>query len=226
MCGRFVMACDLSELVDAFTISHMAFVPEQVYNIAPGARVAAVIHDGTNRLIPLKWGLVPSWAKYPSIGRGLINARAETVREKRSFRNAFTQRRCLIASTGFYEWRKDARGKTPFYVGLRAGGPFGFAGLYEVWHSSEGNELATCTIITTEANDLIRPIHHRMPVIIPHHEAPRWLDPSIRDPAELLPPLTPYPPEEMTAYRVSPLVNSPHHNSPDCITPVLSSSTD
>jgi putative SOS response-associated peptidase YedK len=223
MCGRFVMACDLSDLVETFDISDIACEPIRDYNIAPGAQVAAVIHTGTTRLVPLKWGLVPSWSKDPSIGNRLINARAETVREKPSFRNAFKQRRCLIVATGFYEWKNDVRGKIPFYIGLRTDGPFGFAGLYDFWQSPEGNELATCTIITTEANDMIRPIHDRMPVIIPYHEVLRWLDPSAGEPAALLPLLKPYPSEQMTAYQVSSTVNSPRNNSPDCIKPALHS---
>ena len=221
MCGRFVMICDLSDITEAFNLPDIACEPKRSYNIAPGNTVTAVIHAETNRLVSFKWGLVPAWSKDPSMGTRLINARGETVGEKPSFRAAFKRRRCLIVATGFYEWRKDANGKIPFYIGLRTDAPFGFAGLYETWHSSEGNQLSTCTIITTEANELIKPIHHRMPVIIPHHEAACWLDPSLRDTTAVLPLLQPYPPEQMKAYRVSPLMNSPRNNSADCIKPVL-----
>lgn len=221
MCGRFVMICDLSDITEAFDITDIVCEPKPSYNIAPGSEVAAVMHAEKNRLVSFTWGLVPSWSKDPSIGNRLINARGETVNEKPSFRNAFKRRRCLIVATGFYEWRKDTQGKTPFYIGLRTDAPFGFAGLYETWQSPDGNELSTCTIVTTEANELITPIHDRMPVIIPYNEQARWLDPSVRDTKALLPLLQQYPSDKMKAYPVSHLVNSPRNNSADCIKPIL-----
>lgn len=225
MCGRFAMACNLSDITEAFEIQEITCEQKPNYNIAPGTKVATVIYNETNRLVPLKWGLVPAWSKDPSIGNRLINARAETVKEKPSFKNAFKQRRCLIAATGFYEWRKDIHGTTPFYIGLRTDEPFGFAGLYEIWQSPDGNELNTCTVITTQANELIKPIHDRMPVIIQHHEHTQWLDPSIRDTQALLSLLKPYPPEKMKVHRVSTLVNSPLNNSADCIKPIPNNDT-
>jgi len=221
MCGRFVMMCDLSEIIEAFDISDRACEPKPSYNIAPGTEIAAIIHAEVNRLVPFIWGLLPAWSKDPSICGRLINARAETVTEKPSFRSALKRRRCLIVATGFYEWKKNAQGNMPFYIGLRTDAPFGFAGLYETRQFPDGRELSTCAIITTEANELIKPIHHRMPVIIPQQEEERWLDPSPGDTKALLPLLQPYPSEAMKAYRVSPLVNAPRNNSAACVKPFL-----
>jgi putative SOS response-associated peptidase YedK len=224
VCGRFVMITDLSAIVDEFGIVHVSGDVRPSYNIAPGSTVAAVINDGSNRLVHFRWGLVPSWARDPAMGSRLINARGETVAEKPSFRAAFKKRRCLIVASGFYEWQRRTSGKIPMYISLKSEKPFGFAGLFETWQSPEGEVLRTCTIITTDANELIRPIHDRMPVIIPPGQAPRWLDPSTEDTTHLLSLLAPYPESGMTAYAVSPLVNSPLHDSPLCITPVASRS--
>jgi putative SOS response-associated peptidase YedK len=147
----------------------------------------------------------------------MINARAETVTEKASYRNAFKKRRCLVVADGFYEWQNTGDAKRPMYIRLKSGKPFGFAGLYEVWKSPEGKELTTCTIITTEANELMKPIHERMPVIIPAELLDKWLDPAIEGKEQLLDMLRPYPAGEMEAYPVSKRVNSPRNNSPECI---------
>jgi len=219
VCGRFVMITDLSTIIDVFGIEHVSGDVRPSYNIAPGSTVAAVINDGATRLVNFRWGLVPSWSRDPAIGARLINARGETVAEKPSFRAAFKQRRCLIIANGFYEWQRRTTGKTPMYISLKGEIPFGFAGLFETWRSPEGEKLRTCTIITTDANELIRPIHDRMPVIIPAGQVPRWLDPSMADTTRLVSLLVPYPECEMTAYAVSPLVNSPRHDSPECTTP-------
>jgi putative SOS response-associated peptidase YedK len=168
----------------------------------------------------LRWGLIPSWAKEPSIGDRMINARAETVAEKPSFRRALQKRRCLILADGFYEWRAEGKRKTPMFISLASREPFGFAGLWESWRSPTGETVRSCTIITTAPNALMESIHNRMPVILPREVEARWLDRSIEDPARLLPLLAPYPAGEMDAYEVAALVNSPRNDSPACIAPV------
>jgi putative SOS response-associated peptidase YedK len=197
MCGRFVLISDLSVITEAFDIQEIAFDYRPSVNVLPSHQIAAVIHDGVNRLIQLRWGLIPSWAKDPSIGSRLINARAETLAEKPSFRNAFKKRRCLIIADGFYESLKEGKKTLPFYFRLKTGNPFGFAGLYEMWTSPEGQPIHTCTIITTEPNDLIQPIHNRMPVIMPKDKESLWIDPAVQNQAQLSSVLQPYPSEEM-----------------------------
>jgi len=199
MCGRFVLISDLSVITDAFDIHEIVCDYRPDPDIRPGRQIAAVVHDGVNRLVSFRWGLIPSWAKDPSMGSRLINARAETLTEKPSFRNAFKKRRCLIVADGFYESRKEGNQKVPVFFRLKSGRPFGFAGLYETWTSPAGKAIATCTIITTEPNDLIRPIHHRMPVIVPKEKEALWIDPAVQDESSLSPILQPYPPFEMEA---------------------------
>ncbi|HAL16536.1 MAG TPA: hypothetical protein DCP32_07240 [Anaerolineaceae bacterium] len=209
MCGRVTLALDPIELRQAFGLSEM---PEEWlprYNIAPTQPVA-VITDAAARTVEfMRWGLVPSWAKDISIGSKLINARAETVTEKPSFRSAFAHRRCLILADGFYEWQKTGTKSPsiPYYLHLTNGGPFAFAGLWEFWQSPEGDELKTCTIITTEANARVAPVHDRMPVILNPQTVWNWLRDGSNE--SLLKLLRPYPAEEMTAYRVSRMVNDP-----------------
>jgi putative SOS response-associated peptidase YedK len=218
MCGRFTLVSPYVAVTERF---HAKAPPDlrPRYNIAPGQDVLCVIRDGENRIEPLRWGLIPSWAKDPSIGNRLINARAETVAEKPSFRSAFAKRRCLVVADGFYEWRPAGKRKVPVFIVLKSKKPFGFAGLYEIWKDPGGREIRTCTIITTEANDLVRPIHDRMPVILPEGVEDRWLDPGEGSRERLQALLRPYPAEEMNAYDVTPIVNSAAHDAPDCITP-------
>jgi len=219
MCGRFVLISDLTEITTEFDVQESSGNLQRSYNIAPGNTVAAIIDDGSKRLVHFTWGLIPSWAKDPSIGTRLINARGETVAEKSSFRAAFKKRRCLIVANGFYEWHKRGKAKTPMYVRLKSDKPFGFAGLYETWISPDAQELRTCTIITTEANELLQPIHDRMPVIVPKNREAVWLDTDRDNTNHVVSILKPYTHNEMVTYEVSTLVNSPQYNSPDCITP-------
>jgi putative SOS response-associated peptidase YedK len=149
----------------------------------------------------------------------MINARAETVAEKPSFCNAFARRRCLVVADGFFEWRPAGKRKIPVYIFLKSKQPFGLAGLYETWRAPDGKEIRTCTIITTDANDLVRPAHDRMPVILPGDAEDRWLDSGERSRDGLLRLLKPYPADEMAAYDVTPIVNSAAHDAPDCILP-------
>jgi putative SOS response-associated peptidase YedK len=224
MCGRFTLVSPFVAVTERFHASAPpVFRPR--YNIAPGQEVLCVIRDGENRIEPLRWGLIPFWAKDPAIGSRLINARAETVAEKPSFRSAFAKRRCLVVADGFYEWRPEGKRKVPVYIFLKSKKPFGFAGLYEAWKTPEGKELRTCTIITTGANELVRPIHDRMPVILPEGFEDRWLDPGEGSRERLQTLLTPYPVGEMAAYDVTPVVNNAGHDAPDCIFPAAPSTS-
>ena len=220
MCGRFTLTSDLDRLTEhfAFRATNLSYTPR--YNIAPSQPVLTLIDAQERRAGFLRWGLVPSWAKDPSIGDRMINARAETVAEKPSFRRALQKRRCLVLTDGFYEWRKEGKKKTPLFIALKSQEPFGFAGLWETWKSSTGEVMHSCTIITTTPNTLMESIHNRMPVILPRAAEEAWLDRTIEDPQSLLRLLAPYPAEEMVAYPVSQLVNSPRNDTPACIEPV------
>ena len=204
MCGRFILLTDLSEIVERFDVGETALVFLPAGDLLPGQSVPAVIRAGQNRLVSFRWGLIPSWAKDPAVGRRMINARAETLDEKPSFREAFRRRRCLIPADGFYEWTGAKGHREAVRFRLRSGEPFGFAGLYETWRSAEGESLATCTIVTTESNALVASMHDRMPVILSGAGLALWLDPSVCDPARLLPLLAPYPAEEMIREAVAP----------------------
>ena len=189
------------------------------YNIAPTQEVAAVRQGEQGReLSMLKWGLVPSWAKDPGIGARMINARAESVADKPSFRSAFKRRRCLILADGFYEWKKTgARTKQPYYIFLRDRQPFAFAGLWEHWKGPDGGEMPSCTIITTGANELLSELHDRMPVILGEEEYDRWLDPKFDDAETLKSLLGPYAALDMTCYPVSTIVNNARNETPECV---------
>jgi putative SOS response-associated peptidase YedK len=192
------------------------------YNIAPSQPVAVVPNDGLLKLDYYVWGLIPSWAKDPSIGSRMINARGETLAEKPSFRAAFRRRRCLILADGFYEWQQTPGGKTktPMYIRLKSGEPFAFAGLWESWNSPDGSQVLSCAIITTEPNPLMAKIHNRMPVILPQAAHMPWLHSGEADTKALSALLKPYPAEEMVAYPVSKLVNSPANDVPAVIEPL------
>ncbi len=218
MCGRFVLFSSLEEIREAFGVQQVRYQVEPSYNVAPTQSVAVVVQrEGVNTLEKMRWGLIPAWAKDPSIGSRMINARAETVGEKPSFKRPLKDRRCLVVANGFYEWQKTGQAKIPMFIRLKSGQPFGFAGLYDVWTSPEGEAVASCTIITTNANDLMLSIHDRMPVILPKSQEATWLDPAIQRAADVLPLLVPYSAADMEAYPVSRSVNSPENNSPDLI---------
>lgn len=220
MCGRFTLTADLEQLEERFSFqaTQLAFTPH--YNIAPSQPVLAVIGTEERRGGFLRWGLIPSWAKDPAMGNRMINARAETVAEKPSFRRALQKRRCLVLADGFYEWKKEAKTKTLMYIRLHSREPFGFAGLWETWQSPDGEKTHSCTILTTEPNTLMAPIHHRMPVILSREGEALWLDRSIEAPKLLLPLLVSYPAKAMEAYAVSAVVNSPRNDAPGCIAPL------
>jgi putative SOS response-associated peptidase YedK len=192
------------------------------YNIAPTQPVAAIRLDesGERELTYFQWGLIPSWAKDLTIGSRMIDARAETAAEKPSFRAAFKRRRCLLPASGFYEWQKTGDGKQPIFVRPAGDDLFGLAGLWEIWRDAEGSELQTCTILTTAPNDLMEPIHNRMPAIIEPDDYSMWLDPGDR-PEDGLHLLRPYPPELMAAYAVSTAVNNPRNEGRQLVEPIL-----
>ncbi len=221
MCGRFTLTVDPSDLRDAFP--EYTF-PEQVaprFNIAPTQPILAITNEGTNKADFFVWGLIPSWAKDASIGNRMINARAETLAEKPSFRSAYKYHRCLILSDGFYEWQAQpgTKSKIPHFIHLRSASPFAFAGLWEHWNSPDGSEIRSATIITTEPNDLMARLHNRMPVILPNETYAQWLDPAPQSPDHLQKLLVPYPAEMMEAYPVSTRVNAPANDDPGCILP-------
>ena len=167
----------------------------------------------------LRWGLIPHWARDPSIGNRMINARAETVGEKPAFRSAFRSRRCLVPSSGFYEWKKEEGGKQAYFIRPRGRSSFAFAGLWERWQGPEGSLVESCTLITTEANELISHLHDRMPVILPPSEYALWLDPGIPDGRRLIPLLQPSPTMELEAFPVGAIVNNPKMDDSRCIAP-------
>jgi putative SOS response-associated peptidase YedK len=224
MCGRFTLTDPDADLAVQFNLPE---IPELAprYNIAPTQPVAAVrvAANGSGReMVLLRWGLIPFWAKDPNIGTRMINARSETVGEKPAFRAAFKRRRCLVVADGFYEWQKQNGTKQPFYVRLRDARPFAFAGLWESWEGPDANPIESCTLLTTQPNDLLRVVHSRMPVILQPQDYELWLDPEVQEPQRLQPLLRPYSAEEMEAYAVSRYVNSPDNDDPRCIDPLPS----
>lgn len=238
MCGRYTLTDPGQELIRHFQLTGLPADYRPRFNIAPTQPVLAIVYShGQRRAGTLRWGLVPGWAKDPSVASRLINARAETVAEKPAFRHALRRRRCLIPADGFYEWQQRGGRKQPMRIVRRDGGLFAFAGLWESWRppanatsrptgtdaphdSADGNVLYTCTIITTEANDSLRAIHDRMPVILPPEAYDLWLDREVDDPSALLPVLRPRPDDELVAYEVSTLVNNVRNDAPDCIEPL------
>jgi len=220
MCGRFTLTADLDELRQAFSMFDLPGTYAPRFNIAPTQPVLAVPNDGRAAAEFFIWGLVPSWAKDPSIRSRLINARAETLAEKPAFRGGFKYKRCLILADGFYEWQAGEAGKLPHFIHLSGRRPFAFAGLWDEWSAPDGGTLRTCTIITTAPNLLMQPIHNRMPVILSPDDYAKWIDPAPAAPADLQPLLAPFPAESMGAYPVSTLVNRPANDRPDCVQPL------
>lgn len=225
MCGRYTLTVPLSNLVDAFEVPPPDFEFSPRFNVAPSQEVPVVAQDTRGRRMGLlRWGLVPRWAKDPSIGSRLINARSETVGEKPAFRGAFRGRRCLVPADGFFEWKKEGgagpkEGKTPYWIHPGDGEPMAFAGLWEKWEPESGPPLHTFTILTTLAVPAIHHIHPRMPVILTRENWEDWMDPGT-DPQTLGPLLAPYAPPSLTAHPVSSLVNSPRNDRPACIEPL------
>jgi putative SOS response-associated peptidase YedK len=224
MCGRFVQSSPLETLQHNFNIRTATSDIIPNYNVAPTQKIIAIIkHNNENTLVKLHWGLVPSWAKDVSMGSRMINARAETVASKPSFRHALKKRRCLIPADGFYEWKGEKGKKQPYYVTIFSDRPFAFAGLWESWTYKEKDDESvykSCAIITTAASESIRDIHHRMPVILNPDHYEKWLKPEIQDPKELEIILQDGIIRDMKYYPVSKRVNSVKNNDPNCIKPV------
>lgn len=224
MCGRFTLAASPDAVAEFFELIDLpVFGPR--YNIAP-TQPAPVVRitggGGVRRFDHLHWGLIPSWAKDPGIGSRMINARGETVASKPSFRAALRQRRCLVVADGFYEWRKlpGTKRKQPHHVRRCNAGLMALAGLWERWEGPDGRAIESCTIITTEPNDLMKPLHDRMPVILGRDDFELWLDPRVNEPESLTPLLVPCPSEELTVMAVGTLVNSPASDRPECVRPL------
>jgi putative SOS response-associated peptidase YedK len=229
MCGRFVGFRKIEELIAAFPIDQTETTVTASYNIAPTQKVLAIVHDqGKNRLKRLHWGLVPFWAKDTTIGQRLINARSETVASKPSFRHAFKHRRCLIPADGFYEWQGEKGKKQPVYFTLPDDRPFAFAGLWERWddHGKADAAYLSCAILTTAASSSVKPVHHRMPVILDPHAYVAWLDADNQDVNALGAILHTGIIAELTYRPVSPRVNAARNNSPDNIKPMIQMSID
>jgi len=219
MCGRFTRKENFQQLAAQLGLKVLPPVAPR-YNIAPSQPVACVRTNPDTQhreCLDLKWGLVPSWAKDPSIGHKMINARAETVAEKPSFRKAFKRQRCMVLADGFYEWKREGQVKQPYYIRFKDQRPFVFAGLWEHWEKEAAPSLESCTILTTNANAITASIHDRMPVILQPNDYDLWLDPTIQDPEQLSSALKPYPSDEMETFRISALVNNPGNDSPLCI---------
>ena len=219
MCGRYSLTSNMDDLQARFDFEARDLVYRPRYNVAPTQTVLSVVNDQGNRAEFMRWGLIPFWAKDPKIGARMINARAETVAQKPAFRNALRKRRCLILADGFYEWQKQAGKKVPMYIAAKSREPFAMAGLFETWKSPSGENVRSCTIITTVPNSLMESIHNRMPVILAQDAEATWLDPEIDDADDLMPLLMPCPADRLEAYPVSPLVNSPQNDSPECVLP-------
>jgi len=216
MCGRFTIFADPDRLAERFQAALPADGLQPRYNAAPTQYLPVILNDGPPAIQLLQWGLVPFWAKDPSIGSRMINARAETLAEKPAFRAALKKRRCLVLADGFYEWQKTPTGKQPMRITLASGEPFAMAGLWETWDAPDGSLLRTFTIVTGEPNELVAAIHNRMPtILLPEHEA-LWLD-NAAEPAIWLDILRPYPAERMAAYPVSRRVNHVANDDPGLV---------
>ena len=224
MCGRYTLSSPSDDIALLFDLPELPSLPPR-YNLAP-TQEAAVVRvtqpGGPRQLDLLRWGFIPFWAKEASIGNRMINARAESVAEKPAFKWSFQKKRCLVVADGFYEWKKEGKLKQPFLIHRQDGKPFAFAGLWSTWRDPQKAEpVETFTILTTDANDLMRPLHDRMPVIVDAEKFDLWLDPRVEDAMKLLPLLVPHGAEGFEAFPVSRAVNSPAHDEPDCIEPLV-----
>jgi putative SOS response-associated peptidase YedK len=220
-CGRITLRSIATAIAKAFDLPE---APSETpcFNISPNHLVAVIRFDpkeGGRRLDYLTWGLVPCWADDPAIGDRMINARAETVAEKPAFRRPFRYQRCLLVADGFYEWKRQDGWKQPYFVHMKDDRPFAFAGLWEHWQKG-GEPIYSCTLLTTDANELLAPVHDRIPVILSRDQYDLWLDPGVHDPKLLAPLLVPFPSQEMEAFPVSRLVNDPENDVPECIRPI------
>jgi len=224
MCGRFNFLTHKKAIAERFGVKkfEMDLVPR--YNIAPTQQVAVIIQDPEPRVVGMRWGLIPFWAKDPKIGNKMINARSETIDTKRVFSHSFKKKRCLIPATGFYEWQKTKDGKRPMHIRLQSKDPFAFAGIYSHWKAPTETIIMSCSILTTQPNDLLKPIHDRMPVILDVDQEDAWLDSANDDIDALKRMLDPFPSNLMEVYEVSTYVNNARNDGPQCTQPAKSNS--
>ncbi len=216
MCGRYTLTVDIKAVAETFGVEpNIEITPR--YNVAPTQDIVAIMQNGAKHLARLRWGLIPAWAKDEAIGSKMINARAETLAEKPSFKGLLRAKRCLIVADGFYEWKAEGKSKVPMYITLQDERPFAFAGLWDQWKSPDGQPIQSCTIITTAPNELMAPIHNRMPAILKAEAYEDWLNPQEHDIEVLQHWLTPYPAELLRARAVSKLVNNPRYDSPEVL---------
>lgn len=219
MCGRYGLVAG-GNFYKRYGVKNTLPELKSVYNITPGLLMPVVVNEeGENEALLMKWGLIPFWAKDPSIGLKMINARAESLLEKPAFRNPFERKRCLVPTSGFYEWKKTGSDKVPYFIRLRGQDIFSFAGLYDIWKDAEGRVVKSYTIITTEPNKLISQIHNRMPVVLRHQDESDWIGYGIHNLDKLSLLLKPYDYGDMEAYPVTKEVNNPKNDTPDLIKP-------
>jgi putative SOS response-associated peptidase YedK len=221
MCGRFTLEKSIGNLGSLFHVRGVAELPAR-YNIAPTQPILAIRQAEAaeeRELVLMRWGLIPGWAKEPAALPLLINARSETAAAKPAFRAALRRRRCLVPADGFYEWQRTGSRKQPYHMRRRDGDPFALAGLWERWEGPDG-AIDSCALLTTDSNELMRPIHDRMPVILDPEVFDLWLDPSMQDVERVQGFLRPYPAEAMMAYPVSPMVNNARNDNPQCVLPL------
>lgn len=229
MCGRFALRSSFQQLKKEFSFQHYQtefnddLTLDPSYNIAPGQKVMVLVGDRQQKKLIFqyfRWGLIPFWAKDQSIGNKLINARAETVDQKPSFKHSFKHRRCAVIADGFYEWKKDKSGKSPYFIQMKDQRPFGFAGVYDHWKMPQDRTIDSCAIITTEPNDRMREIHSRMPVILDRNQLLKWIMEDSENTECLKSILKPFNQNDLKIYEVSSYVNSPSNNSEQCIKPL------
>ncbi|MDD1661586.1 MAG: SOS response-associated peptidase [Methanomicrobiales archaeon] len=218
MCGRFTIIPTI-DFHERFGLADLVELAPR-YNVSPGQPVPVILREERNRVVPMIWGLIPSWAKDGAAGRGLINARAESLGEKPAFRGPLQKGRCLVPASGFYEWRKEGRRRIPWYIRVRDAPLISFAGLYDRWRNPAGTVVMTFTIVTTEPNRIIAPLHDRMPAILPREKEEAWLGAGALGPGDLNAILAPYNAGEMEAFPVSREVNDPESDGPGLIRPL------
>lgn len=209
MCGRYGFV-PKKDFYDRFKIENRLENLEENYNVTPGALMPVITKNSPTQVQLMKWGLIPHWAKDPKIGYKMINARADTLLRKPSFRKPFLTQRCLIPATGFYEWKHEGKDKIPYYFKVKSEDVFAFAGLYETWKDAEGYPIKTFTIITTEPNEIVAKVHNRMPAIMKKDFEEMWLDKELQDAKKLMELIIPYNPQDMEMKVVSSEINNPN----------------
>ncbi len=219
MCGRYTLTSDLAEFAETLGVKYDARKHNPRFNICPSSNVPVILNDGSNAITTARWGLIPSWAKDQSIGNRLANARSEGIETKPSFRGSFKRKRCLVLADGFYEWanRPGEKLRIPYYFRLTGKSVFGFAGLWDTWSDPTGSEIITVCLITTSANQIVEPVHDRMPVILEERFYPIWLSTDEQPVERLKLCLRPYATAAMVSYPVSTIVNNPKNDKPECI---------